>query len=262
MDVLAPECAVRRSIAISAGSRTRFFHRPLHNCHGLPKSLAIGRTLVCLGWAHGSSSWARPSSKAAVVQNGLIRIENAVGDPVVADKLPDVLHRIEFGALGWQRNECDVLWHAKLGGQMPAGLIEQKRGMPPWSRRRFSQPRCASPPRRPQPEPTGGAPAAPLLPCGLSRAIALHRNQIGAELAWRISSFAISNQICRLPGIPSRVIISENWYKQSVSTRQAIPRKLFRDMGLLFSAMPTNRSLVELDANFPRTRRDNIFMQY
>jgi hypothetical protein len=59
-------------------------------------------------------------------------LENAVGDPVVADKLPDVLHRIEFGALGWQRNECDVLWHAKLGGQMPAGLIEQKRGMPPW----------------------------------------------------------------------------------------------------------------------------------
>jgi hypothetical protein len=46
---------------------------------------------------------------------------------------------------------------------------------------RFSQPRCPSPPRRPQPEPTGGAPA-------LSRAIALHRNQIGAELAWRISS--------------------------------------------------------------------------
>jgi hypothetical protein len=69
-------------------------------------------------------------SKAAVVQDGLIRFENAVGDPVVAHELPDVLHRIEFRALGWQRNECDVLWHDKLGGQMPAGLIEQERGMP------------------------------------------------------------------------------------------------------------------------------------
>jgi hypothetical protein len=36
------------------------------------------------------------------------------------------------------------------------------------------------------------------------------------ELAWRISSFAISNQICRLPGIPSRVIISESWYKTTL----------------------------------------------
>ena len=70
-------------------------------------------------------------SRAAVIQDGFIRAENAVGDPVVADELPDVLHWIEFGALGWQRNECDVLWHDKLGGQMPAGLIEQQRRMPP-----------------------------------------------------------------------------------------------------------------------------------
>jgi hypothetical protein len=69
--------------------------------------------------------------KAAVVQDGLIRFENSVGDPIVAHELPDVLHRIEFGALGWQRNECDVFRHDKLGGQMPARLIEQNRRMPP-----------------------------------------------------------------------------------------------------------------------------------
>ena len=41
------------------------------------------------------------------------------------------LHRIEFGALWWQRNECDIVRHDKLGGQMPAGLIEQERRVPP-----------------------------------------------------------------------------------------------------------------------------------
>jgi hypothetical protein len=55
-------------------------------------------------------------SKAAGVQDGLIRFENSIGDPVVADELPDVFHRIEFRALGGQRNECDVFRHDKLGG--------------------------------------------------------------------------------------------------------------------------------------------------
>jgi hypothetical protein len=70
----------------------------------------------------------------------------------------------------------------------------------------------------PQPKPTGVSPAARFWSCGRSCVIAMHRNRSGAELAWRISSFAIPNQIRRLSGIPSRVIIPGNWYKIAASS--------------------------------------------
>src|SRR3979490_1125555 len=48
---------------------------------------------------------------------------------VVAQELPDVFDRIEFGTLRRQRDESDVLRRDEAGRQMPTGLIEQKRGM-------------------------------------------------------------------------------------------------------------------------------------
>ena len=42
--------------------------------------------------------------------------EDAVGEPVVADELPDILDRIEFGAFGRQRDERDVRRHDELVG--------------------------------------------------------------------------------------------------------------------------------------------------
>ena len=65
-----------------------------------------------------------------MVQYVLVRFEDAVGDPVVAHELPDVLHRIELGTFRRQRDESDVLRHDETVRQMPTGLIEQKRGMP------------------------------------------------------------------------------------------------------------------------------------
>ena len=67
--------------------------------------------------------------EAAVFKKVLVACEDAVGDPVVAQELPDGFDRIEFGTLRRQRDESDVLRHDEAGRQMPTGLIEQKRGM-------------------------------------------------------------------------------------------------------------------------------------
>ena len=55
--------------------------------------------------------------------------EDAVGEPVVADELPDILDRIEFGAFGRQRDERDVRRHDELVGQVPSGLVEDEHGV-------------------------------------------------------------------------------------------------------------------------------------
>jgi hypothetical protein len=45
---------------------------------------------------------------AAVIENCVIGAEDAVGDPILAHELPDVLDRIEFRALGRQWDDGDV----------------------------------------------------------------------------------------------------------------------------------------------------------
>jgi hypothetical protein len=47
-------------------------------------------------------------SIATVVEDIVVGEEHAVGEPVVADELPDVLDRVEFGALRRQWHERDV----------------------------------------------------------------------------------------------------------------------------------------------------------
>lgn len=69
----------------------------------------------------------------AVVDQILVGREDTVGQPVVADELPDILDRVQFGAFGWQWYKGDVGRNHKTPGQVPAGLIEQKNGMPTWS---------------------------------------------------------------------------------------------------------------------------------
>lgn len=56
--------------------------------------------------------------------------EDAVGEPVVALELPDVLHDIELGAFRRQRQQGDVRRHGDVAGEMPSGLIEQQQGVP------------------------------------------------------------------------------------------------------------------------------------
>jgi hypothetical protein len=65
-------------------------------------------------------------SVAAVVDDDLVGPEDAVREPVVAHELPDVLHRVELGALGRQRDQCDVRRHRHLARQVPPGLIKQQ----------------------------------------------------------------------------------------------------------------------------------------
>src|SRR4051812_36357929 len=65
----------------------------------------------------------------AVVDEIIVRFEDAVRQPVVTQELPDVFDRIELGAFRRQRHNGDVWWHDESRRQVPAGLIEQKYGV-------------------------------------------------------------------------------------------------------------------------------------
>src|SRR5712692_11284713 len=75
-------------------------------------------------------------SKTAMLKDVVVGAEDAVGEPVVADELPDVFNRVEFRAFGRQRDERDVWRHDELVGQVPSGLVEDGASAPhpsyPW----------------------------------------------------------------------------------------------------------------------------------
>ena len=64
-----------------------------------------------------------------MVDEIVVRFEDAVGEPVVAQELPDVFDRIELGTFRRQRHNGDVWWHDKCRRQVPAGLIDQEYGV-------------------------------------------------------------------------------------------------------------------------------------
>ena len=66
---------------------------------------------------------------AAMVDDVVVGAEDAVGQPVVAQELPDVLDRIELGRAWWQGEDGDIGGHVELGRGMPAGLIHHQDGM-------------------------------------------------------------------------------------------------------------------------------------
>ena len=76
-------------------------------------------------------------SLAAMVDDVVMGCEDAVGEPVVAHELPDILDRpfdfaqesIEFGAFGRQRDDADIVGHIEFAGHVPASLIHQHDGM-------------------------------------------------------------------------------------------------------------------------------------
>jgi len=55
--------------------------------------------------------------------------KDPVGEPVVSHELPDVLDRIEFRALGWQRDDGDVAGNDQSLRQMPSCLIQKQDSM-------------------------------------------------------------------------------------------------------------------------------------
>jgi hypothetical protein len=71
-------------------------------------------------------------SLAAMIEYGVISIEDAVGEPIVAHELPDILDRVEFWALGRQRQDGDARRHDQFVGKVPARLVHQQDGMGTW----------------------------------------------------------------------------------------------------------------------------------
>jgi hypothetical protein len=63
---------------------------------------------------------------AAVVDDISFGAEDAVGQPIVAHELPDVLDRVQLGAFGRQRHQRDVGRHDKPIREMPSGLVDQQ----------------------------------------------------------------------------------------------------------------------------------------
>ena len=61
---------------------------------------------------------------AAVIDDVVVVPEDAVGEPVVAHELPDVLHRVQFGAFRRQGQQCDVGGQRDLAGKVPSRLVE------------------------------------------------------------------------------------------------------------------------------------------
>src|SRR5262249_16789318 len=64
-----------------------------------------------------------------MVDEIVVGFEDAVGEPVVAHELPDVLDRVELWALRRQQNDGDIGRHEEARGQVPAGLIDQEDGV-------------------------------------------------------------------------------------------------------------------------------------
>jgi hypothetical protein len=69
---------------------------------------------------------------AAVVDDVVVGLENAVREPVVAHELPDVFHRIEFGTFRRQGDDGDVGRHDETHRHVPACLINQEHGVGAW----------------------------------------------------------------------------------------------------------------------------------
>ena len=67
--------------------------------------------------------------EAAVVDDVVVGLEDPVGEPVIAHKLPDVLNRVELGASWRQRQQSDVGRHDQFGRTVPSSLIEDDDGM-------------------------------------------------------------------------------------------------------------------------------------
>ena len=93
-------------------------------------------SLTCVGpVAHsdrGDGFWSGDEvspSLAGGVDDLLVGVEDAVGEPVGAQVLPDVLDRVEFGGARGQQDQGDVLRYHETAARVPAGAVEQKDGV-------------------------------------------------------------------------------------------------------------------------------------
>ena len=62
----------------------------------------------------------------AVIEDIVVRFEDAVGEPVFPHELPDVFLSVQFRALGRQRHDDDVGRHDKVLRHVPSRLIDEQ----------------------------------------------------------------------------------------------------------------------------------------
>ena len=67
----------------------------------------------------------------AGVEDVLIGLEDAAGEPVLAQVLPDVLDRVEFGRSRRQQDDREVLGNLQLVGPVPTGAVHKDDGVRP-----------------------------------------------------------------------------------------------------------------------------------
>ena len=67
-----------------------------------------------------------------MVDEIVVGFEDAIGEPVVAHELPDVLDRVELGRFRRQGNDGDVVRHGEAHRHVPSGLIDQEHGVGAW----------------------------------------------------------------------------------------------------------------------------------
>ena len=71
-------------------------------------------------------------SIAAVIEQSIVVVEHAVGQPVIAEILPDVLLWVQLGTLRRQRHDSDIGRHHELVREVPTGLVEQQHRVSSW----------------------------------------------------------------------------------------------------------------------------------
>ena len=64
-----------------------------------------------------------------MVDEIVVGFEDAIGEPVVAHKLPDVLDWVELGGFRRQGDDGDVGRHGEAHRHVLAGLIDQEHGV-------------------------------------------------------------------------------------------------------------------------------------
>lgn len=67
---------------------------------------------------------------AACVDDGGVALEDTVAEVVLAQELPDVLHRVQFGRIGRRMKKAYVFWDPQLAARlMPSGSIKEQDGV-------------------------------------------------------------------------------------------------------------------------------------
>jgi hypothetical protein len=89
---------------------------PVAECDRLDGSLVVGEEIPGL---------------TAFVEDVLVVIIDGDGELILAQVLPDVLHRIEFWRVGRQGQKADVVWRLEAGGGVVSGAVEDEDGVRP-----------------------------------------------------------------------------------------------------------------------------------